>query len=651
MCGLTGIWAPRPLEPNAATIVSAMNDMLRARGPDSDGVWLDAPAGVALGHRRLAILDLSPEGHQPMASPSGRYVTVFNGEVYNYRAIRREVDATSPGTPWRGGSDTEVILAAFDVWGVERAVPRFIGMFALAVWDRRERRLHLVRDRLGIKPLCHGRATDGTLLFGSDLRAWRAYPAFDDALDRAALTSYVRFGYVASPRTIHTSARKVRPGTILTFDAPDAEPREHVYWCARSLAASARPRRFTSDEEAVETLDALLRDAVGLRMIADVPLGAFLSGGIDSSTVVALMQAQSSRPVRTFSIGNEQRGYDESEAAAAVARHLGTEHTGLVVTAREALAVVPELPRMFDEPFADSSQIPTYLVSRLARQHVTVALSGDGGDELFGGYNRHFWGPPVWRALSSLPVSVRARVAEGVRRVPPDAYDRWLARLPVRLPGDKLHKLASVLPLRTAGELYVRLQSQWADPAKVLRDAMEEPLDVDVREDRLARDMMLGDLLRYLPDDILTKVDRASMAVSLEARVPLLDHRVVELSWELPSHLQIRGLVGKRILRRVLGKRVPEALWNRPKMGFGVPVGEWLRGPLRAWAEDLLATDRLRREGVFEPSSIREAWDEHLSGRRNRQHELWTILMFQAWQEERARSRAAPRDAEARPWA
>lgn len=637
MCGLTGLWSRDPLGEDAHGLVRRMALTLRERGPDSEGSWLDRSAGIALAHRRLAILDLSEEGHQPMTSQSGRYVIAYNGEVYNYRELRKEIEGASPGISWRGGSDTEVMLAAIETWGLERALRRFIGMFAFALWDREARTLKLARDRLGIKPLAYGRA-GRSLVFGSTLHALRAHPDFDAELDRSALAAYLRFNCVPAPHTIHRDAKKVRPGAIVTFRSSDDEGESHTYWSAEQVWSQARP--FDGDErEAVDTLEATLRDAVRLRMIADVPLGAFLSGGIDSSTVVALMQQEGAGPVRTYSIGSERSDYDEGAAAAAVARHLGTNHTGLVVTSVEALAVIPDLPGMYDEPFADSSQIPTFLVSRLARRDVTVALSGDGGDEVFGGYNRHLWGPRVWRVLRGIPAPLRSIIARPVLARDPETLNQRLSvlgdRIGVRLPGDKLQKLARVLPARDADALYAQLQTHWDDPTRLVLGADQEAVRPPLAQppSDFATRMMLGDLVGYLPDDILTKVDRASMAVSLEARVPILDHRVVELAARLPLAMKIRRGSGKHILRQLLARYVPRRLWDRPKMGFGVPLADWLRGPLRPWAEDLLSEARLRREGILDPSPVHTRWRALVGQGRGSAHDVWAVLMFQAWRE------------------
>jgi asparagine synthase (glutamine-hydrolysing) len=617
-----------------------MAERIQHRGPDDSGAWGDTAAGLWLGHRRLSILDRSPAGRQPMRSASGRWTIAYNGELFNFRSLRRQLAECGDAPAWRGESDTEVFLAAIEAWGLQAALSRAVGMFAFALWDARDRRLHLVRDRLGIKPLCFARTEDG-LLFGSELRALRADPSFDAELDREALAAYLRFNCVPAPLTIHRRARKLQPGAIVSFAAPCAEARTTHYWSASErLAAAARDPLEGSDSEILTEVERALRSAVRDRLVADVPLGAFLSGGIDSSTVVALMQSESTRSVKTFSIGNERLDYDEGVAARTVAQHLGTDHTNFVVTAADALAVVPRLATMYDEPFADSSQIPTHLVSALARRHVTVALSGDGGDEVFGGYNRHVFGPWLWRTLRPFPRTARATVARGILRFSPSQWDRLLRGAgpmapAFRLPGDKLHKLAAALPSSSASDLYLCLQSHWDRPAEVVLGIEHEASRSEYPSfgGGLAEQMMFQDLVAYLPDDILTKVDRASMAQSLEVRVPILDHRVVELAWRLPARLRHQGLGGKVALRRILRRHLPGRLSDRPKMGFGVPIDDWLRGDLRPWAEELIDKRRLYREGVFDPVPIRARWREHLRGERNWAHHLWDVLMFQAWSE------------------
>jgi asparagine synthase (glutamine-hydrolysing) len=652
MCGLCGFLDTSPARGGSAEALTGiavrMADALRHRGPDSGGAWADPAVGIGLGHRRLAILDLSPAGHQPMESAAGRYVMVFNGEVYNYKELRNDLERAGAVSGFRGHSDTEVLLAAFEAWGIEAAVRRFNGMFAIALWDRAERTLHLLRDRLGEKPLYYGWAGT-TFLFGSELKALRAHPAFRGEVDRGALALLLRYNYIPAPHSIYRGFHKLPPGSVLTVRA-DAGPRHAepaAYWSARAAAERGGQQPFTGTEaEAVEHLDGLLRDAVGMRMEADVPLGAFLSGGIDSSTVVALMQAQSRRAVKTFSIGFQEAGFDEARDAAAVARHLGTDHTELYLSARDGLDVIPLLPSLYDEPFSDSSQIPTFLVSGMAKRHVTVSLSGDGGDELFGGYNRYFWGQQLWDRVGRLPRSVRSGAARALGAVPPRAWDRLFtapgtaALLPRRVrrqaqPADKIGKIADVLRVDSPEAMYRTLVSHWKCPGSVLQGNVAEPPPPPgfCGTAVLPLRMMYLDTVSYLPDDVLAKVDRASMGVSLEARVPLLDHRVAEFAWTLPLAFKIRGGQGKWALRRVLDRYVPPALIDRPKMGFGVPIGAWLRGPLRDWAEALLAPRRLEDEGFFRPAPVRARWEEHLSGRRNAQHELWDVLMFQSWWE------------------
>jgi asparagine synthase (glutamine-hydrolysing) len=644
MCGIAGFWSRRLLAlDEAAERARAMVEALVHRGPDAGGTWAGASARgvVALGHRRLAIIDLSPEGGQPMTSASGRWVLVYNGEIYNHARLREELERAGKAPRWRGRSDTEVLLACVEAWGVRGALERSVGMFALALWDRERQELHLARDRLGIKPLYFARLSDG-LAFASELGALERDAAFDRALDRAAIADVVGVGYVVAPRAIYAAARKLLPGTIATFAEPDRDAGAHAaYWSAAEVIRRGVERPFLgTEEDALVELERVLDEAVRLRMVADVPLGAFLSGGIDSSTVVALLQRASARPIHTFSIANESAAYDEGKHAAAVARHLGTDHQTLIVTEAEAWEVVPALPRIYDEPFADSSQIPTFLVSRLARREVTVALSGDGGDELFGGYNRHVWAPHLWSIARRIPALFRRAAAAAITAIPEGGWDRAHAALgplgpSVRLPGMKAHKLARLLAAEGERDLYDRLRATWPGAPLTRAQAGAPVVEMD-RTNGLGSWMMARDLVEYLPDDILTKVDRASMAVSLEVRVPILDHRVVEFAWSLPFQMKVRGLRGKYLLRRLLARYVPSALIERPKMGFGVPIGAWLRGPLRAWAEDLLAAPAEELE--LDAERVRAAFREHLE-RGGREQAIWPILMLCAW--ERAREERA----------
>lgn len=621
-----------------------MTHALAHRGPDDAGVWVDAGAGAALGHRRLSVIDLSSEGHQPMASASGRYVIVYNGELYNYVDVRSELERAGASPTWRGHSDTEVMLAAFEHWGPADALTRFNGMFALALWDRRERVLHLARDRSGEKPLYFGKVAN-TLAFGSELKALRALPGFEGAVDRDALELFLRFNYIPAPWSIYRDIRKLRPGTraevrrsasgVFVID-------EFAYWDVAAIARDALQQPLERDAgSALDGLESHLLRSVRMRMIADVPVGAFLSGGIDSSLVAAAMQRCSTRPVNTFTIGFDERVFDEAPYAREVARHLRTDHTELYVTGEQARAVVPLLPAMYDEPFADSSQIPTFLLSQLARSRVTVALSGDGGDELFCGYERYVRSVE----LAQTPVLIR-RAATGILRATPSAAIDLLARavqpaLPERLrfahPAEKMRKLADTLDVGDARNRYVALVSFWRGKVPIAGSAHPcAPHDRYAVHDpdmALASWMMLLDQRTYLPDDILVKVDRASMAVALETRLPLLDHELLAYAWSLPISLKLHQGRGKHILRELLARFVPRPLFERPKRGFAVPLGDWLRGPLRDWAEGLLDAGRLRREGFLDPGVVRQRWHEHLGGERHAQDELWGVLMFQAWRE------------------
>ena len=693
MCGFAGFLLGQPCGLDGPeALVTHMANAISHRGPDDFGAWADAQAGIALGFRRLSIVDLSPAGHQPMTSSSRRFVMAFNGEIYNHLEIRAELDeakgnlhrgapqmgeGVGPGVRWRGHSDTETLLAAFEHWGIEATLAKSVGMFAIALWDAQAHTLHLARDRFGEKPLYYGWAGSGggggagrAFVFGSELKALRAFPGFGNAVCRQALAQYMRFMYVPAPLSIYQGIFKLEPGCLLSLTgaAPLTAPVQPLrppavyesltlsrWWSLADVVQAGARNPITDEVEAVDTLERRLADAVRLQSLADVPLGAFLSGGVDSSTIVALMQQQAARPVKTFTVGFEEAGFDEAPYARAVAKYLGTDHAELFVTVAETQAVIAQLPAMYDEPFADSSQIPTHLVCRAARQHVTVALSGDAGDELFGGYNRYFWGPRVWAKLAWLPYRVRQALGAAISALPVagwDAVSRPANALlsggkGIALAGDKAHKLAARLRgVHNLDDLYLSLVSEWQDPAQVVRgeggglaveprslldDSMPTHGVEGVANSALR--MMYRDSLTYLPDDILCKVDRAAMAVSLETRMPYLDHRVAELAWGLPLEMKIRGDQGKWALREVLYRHVPRELIDRPKAGFGIPVGQWLCGPLRLWAESLLDEQRLQAEGYFHPGPIRRKWAEHLTGSRDHTAALWAVLMFQAWLE------------------
>ena len=643
MCGIAGLLDPgRTRGPDAlGRDADRMADTLVHRGPDDHGRWVDPDGWVALSHRRLSVVDLTEHGHQPMVSADARWTLAYNGEVYNFGDLRRRL--SSEGVAFRGTSDTEVLLAAVATWGLAAALEAAEGMFALALWDRRERRLHLVRDRFGEKPLYYG-WVDGCLAFGSELKAICALPGFRPELDRGAVALYLRHNCVPGPSTAYIGIAKLPPGTSVTVsvdDAPGRMPAPEAYWSARdSVEASLADPLRDPPEHLADRLEEVLARSVADRMVADVPVGAFLSGGIDSSLIVALMQRASSRPVHTFTIGFDDEAYDESGEAAAVAAHLGTDHTALTVTDADAADVIPELPSIWDEPFADTSQIAVLLVSRLARTRVTVSLSGDGGDELFAGYNRHAYLERLWGHASRLPDPVRRAVGAGLVRVPPGLVDGAVRLLPasrqVRTPSTKVAKLGKVLAASGPEDAYLGLVSHWADPGAMVLGA-GGAVSLAARPEEwpelpsITEQMLWLDLVGYLPDDILTKVDRAAMAASLETRVPFLDRSVFELAWRLPLDVKLRDGVTKWILRQVLYRHVPRALVDRPKMGFGLPIGTWLRGPLRPWAEELLSERRLADQGLLDPAPVRAAWAQHQSGRRDLAHELWDIIALQAW--------------------
>ncbi len=650
MCGIAGGIFAVNTDHRVMDILKNMNAVQVHRGPDDSDIWLDESTGVGLAHRRLAVIDLSREGRQPMISPSGRYVLVYNGEVYNYEDLRRTLDRSRGDLVWRGHSDTEVILAAIDHWGLMPAIKQFVGMFALAVWDRQEKVLSLVRDRIGIKPLYYGIA-GRSILFGSELKALRTHPEFSAQIDRQSLQDYLQYAYVPAPRTIYTQAWKLPAGHHLSI-ALAVDRRQpslaatEPYWSAEAVAIRGHQQPASlSESDAVAQMTNILSEAVRSRMLADVPLGAFLSGGIDSSTIAALMQANSARPVKTFTIGFHEDGYDEARHAAAVANHIGTEHTELYVSHKAALDLIPELSTVYCEPFADPSQIPTLLLSRLTRESVTVCLSGDGGDEVFGGYNRYFLGQRLWPSIQWIPLSLRRYMARWLRIISPQGWDalfnvlqrgkfprRWL----IDTPGDRVHKLSLGISAASPEQMYTRWITHWQHADDVLIGSPKVH-DYQIAAGRTNLDgdftsrMMLMDLKNYLVDDILVKLDRATMAASLEARVPMLDHRVVEAAWQLPLHFKVAGGQGKRILRKILQKYVPARLVERPKTGFAVPLDSWLRGPLRDWAEALLDRDRIKQDGLLNAAPIRRKWREHLAGQGNWQYHLWIVLMFQAW--------------------
>ena len=675
MCGFAGFLSRQPSgQGGLEALATQMANAIQHRGPDDSGAWADAQAGIALGFRRLSIIELSPAGHQPMVSGSGRFVIAFNGEIYNHLEMRAELQDADAAAAWRGHSDTETLLAGFEAWGVEATLKKTVGMFAIALWDAQTRTLHLARDRFGEKPLYYGWAGSGAgraFVFGSELKALRAFPGFGNPVCRQALAQYMRFMYLPAPRSIYQGIYKLEPGCLLSIQgaAPAAAPAQPLrppavydslslsrWWSLADVVKAGAQNPITDEVAAVNALEQRLAEAVRLQSLADVPLGAFLSGGVDSSVIVALMQQQARKsgggPVKTFTVGFEEAGFDESPYARAVAQHLGTEHAELFVTAAEAQAVIAQLPAMYDEPFADSSQIPTHLVCRAARQHVTVALSGDAGDELFGGYNRYFWGPRIWNKLAVLPYAVRQALGAAITSVPVAGWDALSRPVNALLPGgkgiaragDKAHKLGARLRgVRNLDDLYLSLVSEWQDLAQLVRgegdglvveppSLLDDPAPAHGVEASQLR-MMYRDSMTYLPDDILCKVDRAAMAVSLETRVPFLDHRVAELAWQLPLGMKIRGGQGKWALRQVLYRHVPRELIERPKAGFGIPVGQWLCGPLRNWVESLLDEKRLQAEGYFYPAPIRQKWAEHLAGQRDHTASLWAVLMFQAWLE------------------
>jgi asparagine synthase (glutamine-hydrolysing) len=644
MCGIVGFFSADRF--NHQNIVEDMMDAIKHRGPDDKGFWHNSESNLYLGHRRLSVVDLSSLGHQPMTSCSDRYVIAFNGEIYNHLLLRKSLKKSGFNITWRGHSDTETLLACIDTWGLEKTIKKCSGMFAIALFDKKHNSIYLVRDRLGEKPLYYG-IQNGVFLFGSELKALKKHPEFQGEIDRNSLALQLKYSYIPTPYSIYKGIKKLTPGTILKVSVngtyPNIESIESpiAFWSLKEVAINAQLNTYTGSAiEAVNDLDELLSQSVKGQMEADVSLGAFLSGGIDSSLIVSLMQFQSSSPVKTFSIGFEQEGYNEAVYAKQIAQHLGTKHTELYVSAEDAMNTIPKLSRLYDEPFSDSSQIPTYLVSAMTKESVTVSLSGDAGDELFGGYNRYLWTRKIWNKVKYMPYSVRRFIAWGMTSVSPEVWNKILSQIvSMPLTGDKIHKLANILPAKSAEDFYFHLVSHWHDIDTIVIGAKNPVAPVEINSLRLnlgsvEQNMMYLDSISYLPDDILTKVDRAAMGVSLETRIPFLDHHVVEFAYKLPLSMKIRNGEGKWILKKVLDRYIPRKLMERPKMGFGVPIDLWLRGPLRDWAESLLDESRLKREGFFHAESITKKWNEHLSGSRNWQNHLWDVLMFQAWLED-----------------
>lgn len=644
MCGIAGILTSNFID---ADCLSRMTNVLVHRGPNDYGSWYNSDTGIGLAHRRLSIVDLSPAGHQPMHTASGRYVMAFNGEIYNHSKLRTELEHAGQAPTWRGHSDTETLLASFEAWGIEATLQRCIGMFAIALWDKQTQTLTLARDRLGEKPLYYG-WQGNTFLFASELKAIKAHPDFRADIDRDALCLYIRRNYIPAPHSIYQGISKLLPGTWLQVSHNQREPNIKTYWSGVDISRQGKKSPFMgSPEDATNALEDLLKDSIKQQMIADVPLGAFLSGGVDSSTVVALMQAQSSQPIKTFSIGFHEKDFNEAIYAKSIANHLGTDHTELYVTPEECMQVIPQLPKLYDEPFADSSQIPTFLVSQLARQHVTVSLSGDGGDELFAGYKLYSLTSSAWEKLSRVPHPLRLWVKKALESLPPDSWRRIANTLKPIIPalgqleniGSKLHKSAGVMASHSSEDAYLGIISSWQNPSDIIIDGTEPPTFFtgylpDLGHLNSIERMMVIDMLSYLPDDILCKVDRATMGISLESRIPFLDHRVVELASQLPLEYKLRGNETKWVLRQVLYRHVPKELIERPKTGFSMPINEWLRGPLHNWAEELLSEKRLQRDGYFNPKPIRLKWEEHLSGQHNWHQQLWGILMFNQWLED-----------------
>uniref|UniRef100_UPI0040497561 asparagine synthase (glutamine-hydrolyzing) n=1 Tax=Flavobacterium sp. TaxID=239 RepID=UPI0040497561 len=640
MCGIVGFIAKNQLL-NFRQVLDDMGNSIAHRGPDSAGIWFDENHGIGFSHRRLSIVDVSASGHQPMFSKSERYVLIYNGEIYNHSELRKKIEKKTGAFKWSGHSDTETLLESIEVFGIDQTLRFLVGMFAIAIWDAHERKLTLVRDRAGEKPLYYG-WQNGVFLFGSELKAICKYPEFEKKIDQNALKSFFKYNYIPAPYSIYQSVKKVIPGTIITLSVDDMQISENKYWDFKSVITTDRRRSFADFGTAVDELEKLIIRSVKGQMMSDVPLGAFLSGGVDSSTVVGVMQSLSHLPIKTFTIGFEETNFNEATYAKEIASHLKTDHTELYVSSETAQSVIPMLPLIYDEPFSDSSQIPTYLVAKLAKQKVTVSLSGDAGDELFTGYNRYLFAQQSWNNISRLPNGMRNIFTGLMQSQTPAAWDSLFSLFTHLMPsryhykniGDKIHKLSYLLRSDSSNELYDRLITHWSDDDGLVLD----PTAVSLKYEfsmfgslEFIESMMAVDTITYLPDDILVKVDRASMANSLETRVPFLDHRIIEFAWSLPMELKLKGNTGKHVLREVLYKYVPKELIERPKMGFGVPIDSWLRGPLREWAEDLLDERRLHDDGLLNVQLVQKRWKEHLSGKRNWQYHLWDILMFQSW--------------------
>ena len=645
MCGILGFWGSGLSSLDDA--IKCMSAALHHRGPDASGVWIDKQVGLGLGHRRLAIQDLSPQGAQPMHSSCGRYVIAFNGEIYNHLELRKKMSANGVGVLWRGHSDTETILECFSRWGIEETLKIMVGMFSIALWDKKDRVLTLARDRMGEKPLYWG-WNNNKLYFASELNSIKSHPDFVPSIDRGAIALLLRHNCIPAPYSIYQGIQKLPPASFISLSLNDkvtalsAKPVK--YWNFDQIVESGNSQLLNlSDEDAADELEDLLVRSVKGQALSDVPIGALLSGGYDSSLVTALLQSVTTSPVNTFTIGFNDAAYNEAGHAKSIAKYLGTNHTELYVTPKDALDIIPSLPSIYCEPFSDSSQIPTFLVSKLASSHVKVCLGGDGGDELFGGYNRYLLAKKVWSRLSMLPRSLRGILSRFLTSFPPHQWDYvfqlFSGRYPLATPGDKIHKLASVLDVTDEKGFYRSLTSHWANPSSIVLNSYEPKTLVSdggswPNVDCFEHAMMAMDAQTYMPDDILVKVDRAAMANSLETRSPLIDHRVVEYAWKLPLRMKIRDGNGKWLLRKVLYRHIPQSLLDRPKMGFGVPIHDWLRGPLRDWAESLLSYQRLENEGYFDASQVRLLWDQHLSGKKNNQHLLWDVLMFQGWLDE-----------------